>query len=192
MFSTYRAQDAPNWKPILAGFVGGAIGTFAMGYYWRAVTKISGLNPREQVRKEAGTVDKLSVVAQQTQGDEGSTAEVGRVGYEMVTDEKLSEETQEKLGRNIHWLFGAVAGALYGGLRARNGHGVDLRGAAAHGTLVWLLGSEVGMPLLGVSAGPTHFPMRQHVHNLGAHLAYGATTALIAQQLAHQLDRIDP
>jgi hypothetical protein len=190
MFSTQRAHDSLDWKPIVAGIIGGAVGTLAMGYYWQAVTKISGLDPREAVRREDGTLDKLSVVAQQTQGDEGSTAAVGRVGYEMVMHEKPSDETQQKLGRGVHLGYGSVAGGLYGGLRARNGHGADVLGGAAFGTLVWLLASELAMPLLGLSAGPTKFPLRYHAHNLGAHLAYGVTAALTAQQVKHLLDRI--
>ena len=75
-----------------------------------------------------------------------------------------------------------MMGGLYGLARSRTAT-PDAAGGAAFGTALWLFGDEFAVPLLGLAQGPTAFPVRQHLHRLGAHLAYGLATAAATQAL---------
>jgi hypothetical protein len=76
-----------------------------------------------------------------------------------------------------------AVGGLYGALRGGSAGAPDVPGGLAYGTGLWLFGSELARPLLGLSAGPTSQPLSAHAHALGAHFAYGLATAATTQVL---------
>ncbi len=51
------------------------------------------------------------------------------------------------------------------------------------GVGLWAMGDEVTVPVLGLSDGPTAYPLSVHIHSFGTHLAYGAATAVVMQAL---------
>jgi len=169
-------------KGLLVGFLGGAAGVLAMGAYWGLVTAGGRRDPRKQTAGPSHAHDSISLVGRQHKRDESSTAAVGRLAYEAVTGGEPSGDQEETLSNAVHWGFGTLQGGLYGAARAGSGW-PDLMGGAAFGTLVWLSADELGVPILGLSEGPTAYPAAQHAHRLGAHLAYGVTVAAVTQAL---------
>lgn len=165
-----------------AGALAGGAGTAAMNTYWATVTRLSGHDPRKTTREGDHALDEVDVAGRQTEEGEGSTAAVGRHAYEAAAGHAPDEATREALSQAVHWSYGASMGALYGALRAGR-EGLDLAGGLAFGAALWLLGDELAVPVLGLSKGPTAYPAEQHVHRLGAHLVYGAATAVVAQTL---------
>ena len=43
----------------------------------------------------------------------------------------------------------------------------------------WLVVDEGAVPILGLSKGPTQYPLSTHVYALASHFVYGLTTELV-------------
>lgn len=170
-------------KGIVFGAVGGATGTFLMSYYWKAAEALHGHDPRALTREEPPhNLDDISVVGEQAEADEASTEAVGRLLHEKATGQRPSEAKKTQLSEGVHWSYGTIVSALYGAVRGRK-EVPDLAGGAAFGTALWAIGDELMVPLLGLSKGPTAYPVEQHMHRWGAHLFYGFVAAATTQAL---------
>ena len=176
-------QAKPNpWKGYVTGLVGGAAGTVAMGYYWQVVTSLAGKDPRSETNDTPGPLDSISLIGKNHEDDESSTQAIGRIFYHTFAGKDPAKETKTALSYIVHYTYGIKQGAVYGALRAGSG-GIDLSGGLGFGTGLWLFGDEGAISLLGLADGPTKFPVEQHVARWGAHLVYGAVTALVARIL---------
>lgn len=191
MRSILSSDPSFDWRSLVSGFVGGAAGTVAMGYYWKIVSRLSDNDPREEVREEPEALDNVSMSGLEPDEEQSSNTALAEALYKSATLREPSDSTLQRLSEAIHWGYGTLAGGLYGAIRARNGHLADPVGGGVWGSGMWLLGSEVAVPLLGLSAGPTRYAARGHLHGLGAHLVYGLTTALVAQQTRQLLGRLE-
>lgn len=129
----------------------------------------------------------ISLLGKNYRDGETSTQAVGRLGYRMLTgNEPECDETLKVLSELTHWGFGEGMGALYGLTRGTDG-GFDLRSGMIFGAGVWLFASELAIPTLGLSPGPSQQPVSSHLNYLGAHLVYGATMAATARLLEELL-----
>ncbi len=179
-----KQTELNHWKGLALGVVGGVAGVLAMQYYWQAVTALTGQDPRKATT-DAGphALDNLSLVGQQHEADESSTAAVGRLLNAAATGkEEPKKETKATLSTLVHWGYSLTVAGLYGAVRG--GTGVpDAGGGLVYGTGLWLFGSELAVPLLGLADGPTTQPLASHAHGLGAHVVYGLATAATTQVL---------
>ncbi len=178
-----RIENPPNrWKGFVLGIGGGIAGLLAMGIYWQAVTALTGQDPRK-AENQTGlhNLDDIAVIGTHHQPDESSTAAMGRLLVVAVTGRAPSAATKALLSEQIHWGYGTLLAGLYGALRA--GAAPDAGGGLGYGSGLWLVGSELAVPLLGLAAGPTTQPLASHAHALGAHLTYGLITAGTTQIL---------
>ena len=128
------------------------------------------------------TLDEMGVAGQVHEEGESSTAAIGRVAYEAATggEEPEDKETQQALSYGVHWGYGVATAGLYGAVRGPVGW-PDASGGLLFGTALWVLGDEFAVPLLGLAKGPTAFPLEQHAHRFGAHVAFGLATAATTQ-----------
>jgi uncharacterized membrane protein YagU involved in acid resistance len=101
---------------------------------------------------------------------------------QVAGKEPETQETKTMLSYLVHWGYGMFQGGLYVALR-NDENSLDLPGAAAYATGLWLFGDELAVPLLGLQPGPTAAPPVQHVNRLGAHLAYGLATSVTTSLL---------
>ena len=173
------------YRNVLTGLIGGAVGTLAMGQYWTRVAPLlegdsgSGGGGSEQPKKDEHSI---SVIGQQHQPGESSTAAIGRVAYEKTEGHAPGRQTRAALSEAVHWGMGIGSGALYGALAGR---GNPVKGAA-FGVGLWALVDEGIVPLLGLQDGPAATPAKGHANRLGAHLTYGlalGVTALLLDAL---------
>lgn len=190
------AQRNP-WRDLVLGAVGGVAGTLAMGWYFKAAGALQARRqgdqapPDEHVGQAAADTttptDRLADIALLGpfyEAGENSTQAVGRWLYRLVTGhDPHSAETKTLLSELVHWSFGTTQGALYGLSRGPQPW-PDLAGGLLFGSAVWLLASELAVPLLGFAPGPSAQPVRKHALEWGAHLVYGATVALTTQSLS--------
>lgn len=177
-------------RDITLGVIGGLIGTLAMRWYWSGVEKATGSDPRQQTRPGDHALDAISPLGTQHEEDESSTAAIGRLLYEKTHGgQPPDDDTKQTLSQAVHWSYGALQGGLYG---ASTGH--DGKHWVADGTFwgtgMWALGDELLVPLLGLADGPGAYPLRQHVHRLGAHLAYGLALGATKRALETLIERI--
>jgi uncharacterized membrane protein YagU involved in acid resistance len=88
----------------------------------------------------------------------------------------------------MHVGYGAALGIAYG-LRTRGRtRGVAARGLA-YGAGVWLLGSWGLLPLMKAKQAPWRKSLGENAVDLLSHLAYGAATAVVAEELSAQSNR---
>jgi hypothetical protein len=185
---------------LVAGAAGGAAGLRAMRFYWRVVEEMgdgdtrpaaNASNPNAEVRQPAAaareaTADVLDDIAVRDpfpDTDEPSTAQVGRRVYEEATGQPPpTDEMVERMSQRVHQGVGLTAGSLYGLLRGSSPV-LDPKGGLTYGALMWLVGDELAVPMLGLAKGPTAYPARHHLHRLGAHVAYGVAMSMTTQIL---------
>jgi len=176
----------PNrWKGLLLGLVGGAVGTLAMNFYFKAMAPFVDMDATvdDQNGSQSHALDSIAVLGQHYQEGEGSTAAVGRVAYQTIAGASpKTEETRTMLSELVHWGFGMQMGALYGAIRGPTDM-PDIVGGLGFGVSVWFLASELAVPVLGFAPGPTKFPLAHHANEFGAHIVYGLTTAATTQVL---------
>jgi uncharacterized membrane protein YagU involved in acid resistance len=97
-------------------------------------------------------------------------------GHELTPSEK------GVAGPVVHYALGTAVGGLYGAVvevepELRVGAGLPF------GAVFWLVVDEAAVPLLGLSKGPTEYPLSTHVYALASHLVYGLTTDIVRRTL---------
>jgi putative membrane protein len=133
---------------------------------------------------------------QRTQGGRRKTGQNGGVAVEEPTvataqvvsrkmfEHELTPDQKQIAGPAVHYAFGSLVGALYGGaaeLFPSVGAGLGLPFGAA----LWLLGDEIAVPALGLGKSPTEIAPDKHADALASHFVYGATTDLLRRVLRH-------
>ncbi len=161
-------------RGILAGVAGGLVASWVMNEFMAGPGKslTHALQTDEQNRKDEQS-------AQSGEPKEDSTMKTAEAIVHAVTGGRhLSTEEREKGGPIVHYAFGAVMGAVYGGLAEYTelvtaGFGTTF-GAALFG------GADlVAVPVLNLSGPPTQYPAASYASPFAAHIVYGVTTELV-------------
>jgi hypothetical protein len=182
--------QANRWQALVSGVFGAVAGLLAMRYYWQQVAPLlseQGEGEAQPAYPAELQLDDISLFGKQYRDDESSTAALGRMAYKWLTgSEPQTDEAKSILSQLVHWGYGLSQGGVYGVMHADAGF-PDLSGGIGQGTLLWALGDELAVPLLGLQSGPTAVPPVQHANRLGAHLFYGVATAATTQLLRRLL-----
>ena len=94
---------------------------------------------------------------------------------ENVAGRRLTEADRQLAMQGIHWIFGALAGAVYGALVEIEPSFAAWRGAAFGITLNRITHESV-LPRLGLTAPPGAQPAQERISEWVTHAAYGVTT----------------
>ncbi len=163
-----------------AGAAGGLLGSWMMVRFNHLVGGVeyeNGGARRPEYRRDAAPNDTDGTIS-----DEPASIKAASLLAESVTDQPLSRFEKRLGGSVLHYAFGAVAGAIYGAAAERTPATTQAFGLP-FGATVWLAADELGLPLAGLSAPPTHYPMSRHATALGTHLVFGATTEAVRRLL---------
>jgi uncharacterized membrane protein YagU involved in acid resistance len=87
----------------------------------------------------------------------------------------LKESEKEAAGALVHYALGTATGGLYGAV-VEFAPEVTTAAGLPFGAAFWLIADETAVPLLGLSKGPTEYPLSTHVYALTSHLVFGLTT----------------
>jgi len=98
----------------------------------------------------------------------------------------LSPREKQIAGPLVHYGYGSLIGAVYGGL-AELLPFVSAGLGLPFAFVLWLLGDEVAVPALGLAKPPMHYPPAVHADALSAHFMYGLTVDLLRRVLRHLL-----
>jgi putative membrane protein len=121
-----------------------------------------------------------------SKGSEDATLKAADWLLKSATGMTLSKERKRAAGPVVHYAFGAVAGALYGGLVEYKRHSRLSRGALL-GTALFIGADEIAVPALGLSQSPTEYPLSVHARALSAHLVYGLTAEAVRKKVRRAL-----
>jgi hypothetical protein len=129
-------------KGILAGAMGGFIGTWAMSHAQRLWTRAAD----DRVPESAGGKHDARDWQERSEGQNSNELAAQTLAMTLL-GRRLTRDELRIAAPMMHYAFGIAVGALYGAyadrLRARGASGVAL------GTTLWLTADEIGMPLLG-------------------------------------------
>jgi putative membrane protein len=115
-----------------------------------------------------------------------ATVETAKVISRAVFDHELQEREKKAAGAVVHYAFGTATGGLYGAL-AEVTPQVTTAAGLPFGAAFWLIADEVSVPMLGLSKGPTEYPVSTHVYALASHLVYGVTAEFSRRALRQVL-----
>jgi uncharacterized membrane protein YagU involved in acid resistance len=117
---------------------------------------------------------------------DNATERVASIISERFFDHRLTNREKEIAGAAVHYAFGMGSGALYGVL-AEAAPQVTKGAGLPFGAFVWLTADEGMVPLLGLSKGPTAYPLSTHVYALVSHLVYGLTSEIVRRAVRRVL-----
>ena len=155
----------------LAGALGGLAGSWAMVRFNHAIGG-GGFRPGDRHPHR-----RHHAMPNDTDGtlpDEPASMQVASAVAAPALGRPLNEEEMEIGGPIMHYLFGALMGAMYGA--AAETQPTTTGGAGVpFGTAVWLAADEVGLPLAGLSAPPADYPASRHLAAFASHVVFGLT-----------------
>ncbi|HEY1499498.1 MAG TPA: DUF1440 domain-containing protein [Acidobacteriaceae bacterium] len=105
---------------------------------------------------------------------------------ENVTRRRLPESQRKLAMQGIHWIFGALAGAVYGALTEVEPSLGAWRGAA-FGITLNRLTHESLLPRLGLADPPNRQPAQERISEWVTHAAYGVTTDTVRRAVRRAL-----
>lgn len=157
----------------LLGAASGLIASWVMEQVQRPLMKAGGPAVKERERAARG-------------GFEPSTIRAARRAAELAGT-SVPEERTRGAGAAVHYVTGAVAGALFGFLARRFGGSVVA--GTLFGVAVWLVLDEGLVPALKLSREPWKYPPSTHAKAFASHLVYGAATGAGYRLLARAVSR---
>ena len=171
-------NDSNLLKGMVAGLAGGLIASWTMNQFQAAWTRIAeGTEKSHGAQSMQPSEGSQGEQGQDTGEQDDATVKTARAISKNVFGHELQESEKETAGAAVHYAFGTLTGGLYGAL-AEVTPQVTTAGGLPFGAGFWLLADEISVPLLGLSKGPTEYPVSTHAYALASHLVYGVTAEL--------------
>jgi uncharacterized protein DUF1440 len=159
-------------RAILAGAIGGFMGTWAMSHTQRWWTLAADGTPSQS----AGGKHDARDWQERSEGQNANEQAAEAIG-ERATGRPLTPDERRVGAQIMHYAFGTAMGALYGAQRALSRE-IRLRDGIAFGLGLWAIADEMAMPLLGLSRSTRNRPAEMHLQAAAAHIVYGGVTEL--------------
>ena len=182
-----REGEGNVWKGLVAGLAGGLVASWTMNQFQAAWTRLQeGSENSHGAQSMQPAEGSSGDQSQDAEEQDDATVKVAKIVSREVLGHELQESEKKPAGAAVHYAFGTVSGGLYGALaeltpQVTTGAGVPF------GAAFWLLADEVSVPLLGLSKGPTEYPVSTHAYSLASHIVYGATAELSRRAIRNVL-----
>src|SRR5688500_9204192 len=159
-------------KGAFCGMAAGLAASAAMDLYWKVVQGQAGARP-EQKPKGKNDGQKEEKPSTQVIADSISRVLSGR---------EVPKKHKAEAGIAVHYALGGLCGALFGIATTRRPR-LGVAGGLLYGAAIWALLDEFLLRILDVAPDADKVPAAQHFQALGAHLVYGAGTAIFTRLL---------
>ena len=173
-----KASGQDVVKGAVAGLVGGLVASWTMNQFQAAWTiAAAGFEKphgAQSMQPSEGS-QAAGSSAQQSEDQDDATVKAAKAVSEGVFGHELKESEKRPAGAVVHYAFGSATGGLYGAA-AEVAPEVTTGLGLPFGVAFWMVADEAVVPLLGLSKGPTEYPVSTHVYALASHLVYGLTT----------------
>jgi hypothetical protein len=172
----------------IAGLLGGIAGSWAANQFHSLWSHLQGDEHNSEVARlsqRGGRPDTAAAKEDASMGrepEEDATITVASKVAGTVLGSGLSREEKHYGGVAVHYLFGAVGGAIYGAM-ADITPTVTVGRGLAFGAGIWLAAVELALPALKLTKPPWRYPFRMHAYSFLSHLVYGAVTEGLRSQL---------
>ena len=111
-----------------------------------------------------------------------ATEQAAEAVTRAVTGAPLSKGSKAEGGMAVHYAFGIVLGAAYGGI-AERWPGMTRGGGSLFGSVTALVFDEIATPALGLAPPPDRVPAALHGFGFASHLVFGVTTEALRRLL---------
>lgn len=182
------------FRGMAAGLLAGAAASWVMNQFQQVRAMNPPQRPEQGGGSAGGTEAKSHAEEGQQAGDRGlhqssdldqnATVATAQRISQAVLNRPLTETEKHVAGPAVHYAYGSLVGALYGGMAellpiTSAGLGMPF------GFALWVLGDEIAVPALGLGKQPTEYSPEVHADALAAHFMYGATTDVLRRVLRH-------
>jgi Protein of unknown function (DUF1440) len=180
---TIKRGEGDVLKGLAAGLIGGLVASWTMNRFQDVWMKLAGpqSSGAGSQQQAGGHVSEQELQQTQKKSDEeqdDATVKTASAISEGIFDHKLTKSEKKIAGPAVHYAFGTSVGGLYG-VAAELAPEVATGAGLPFGAAFWLVADETALPLLGLSKGPTAYPVSTHVYALASHFVYGLTAELV-------------
>lgn len=190
---TNRSQQSNLWKGLAAGLVGGFVASWTMNRFQEVWSKLSNgiAGPHYEFRNVWGEFGEGLEESSDTQASQPSptpevqddtTVRAASAVSEGLFNHRLTQGEKRIAGPAVHYALGTGVGGLYG-VAAEIAPSVTAGKGLPFGAAFWLVVDEGAVPLLGLSKGPTAYPLSTHAYALSSHFVYGLTAEIVRRGL---------
>ena len=169
---TVKRDEADVLKGLAAGLIGGLVASWTMNRFQDVWIKLAG-----SPSSEAQTSEQVEGQKSDEEQDDATVKTASAIS-EGLFDHELTKGEKKIAGPVVHYAFGTSVGGLYGAA-AELAPEVATGAGLPFGAAFWLVADETALPLLGLSKGPTAYPVSTHVYALASHFVYGLTAELV-------------
>jgi putative membrane protein len=180
-----RGEDI--WKGLVAGLIGGVVASWTMNRFQDVWLKLSA-NGESTSAQSSETKNRESEQPASGDNDEqdDTTVKAASALSEGFFGHSLTKDEKKIAGPVVHYALGTGVGGLYGSAaevipEVTKGAGIPF------GAVFWLVVDETAVPLLGLSKGPTRYPLSTHLYSLTSHFVYGLTAELVRRSVRKAL-----
>ena len=182
-------DEGDVWKGLAAGLIGGLVASWTMNQFQAVWSKVAeGFEkPHDAQSMQPSEGQEASQASEESREEQDDvTVKTARAVSEGVFGHELKESEKETAGAAVHYAFGTAVGGLYGAVVELSPE-VTMGAGLPFGAAFWLVADETAVPLLGLSKGPTEYPLSTHVYALASHFVYGATAELVRRAVRNAL-----
>jgi putative membrane protein len=178
------------WKGLAAGLIGGLVASWTMNRFqdvWSKLAKGVENWSDNQFQNVWGEFGESVDGSPDTQGskpsptpevEDDTTVKAASAVSEGLFDHRLTEREKKIAGPAVHYSLGTGVDGLYGAA-AEMAPKVTAGKGLPFGAVFWLVVDEGAVPLLGLSKGPTAYPLSTHAYALSSHFVYGLTVEVV-------------
>ena len=183
-----KNRNANVLKGLAAGLIGGLLASWTMNRFqdlWFRTAEAGRTwsdNQFEDVWGELGEGVRESAITQnstlEAEVPDDTTVRAASAISEGIFNHQLTPGEKKIAGPAVHYTLGTGVGGLYGAA-AEMAPKVTAGLGLPFGAAFWLVVDEGAVPVLGLSKGPTAYPVSTHVYALSSHFVYGLTAEVV-------------
>jgi hypothetical protein len=176
-------------KGTIAGLVGGLVASWTMNQFqaaWSRATEGFEKPHGAQSLQPSDNPNSAQSSDQNKEDQDDATVKAAKAISEGVLGHRLKESEKKPAGAAVHYVFGTATGGLYGAA-AEIAPQVTTGLGLPFGLGFWMVADEGVVPLLGLSKGPTEYPVSTHAYALASHLVYGLTAEITRRAVRNMI-----
>jgi putative membrane protein len=175
-----KQREGNVLKGLVAGLIGGLIASWTMNRFQDIWVKLAD--------HQDGSAQSSKPEYHQSNNEEqdDTTVRAASAISEALFDHRLTESEKKIAGPAVHYSLGTGVGGLYGAV-AEVAPEITAGAGLPFGAAFWLVVDEGAVPLLGLSKGPTKYPLSTHAYALTSHFVYGLTAELVRRSVRKAL-----
>lgn len=173
-------EDRCILRGTLSGMVGGLVASWVMNEFMTAAGSKLERAIQTDEQNRADEAERSQTKGQPQEDATMKTAD--RIVKEATGGQHLSWEGKKQGRPAVHYAFGAMMGALYGGM-AECLPGITAGAGTGFGATLFAGADLVGVPALGLSSNPVSQPASKLASPFAAHLVYAITTDIVRRLL---------